>query len=520
MKKNLNLLTLLLLFAGILTFASCSKRSQDYTSVIPENSAMIFSFNVGEMTTKSDILNNPLITSLGFMQLQQILEEDLYQKIEATTKDLNELGLDLYAPIYFAFTCDENGECDALSTVVIKVDNETKLQESIDLIIESTDPSITITESDGLKFISLSSDVTCAYNSSAFVICCNDEVAISQQEYLTGLFAQEKLITDRKVFTKFFDKAGDFKVIITDEGLAEDDEEITKILYSALPEFNPETDELAIMAALGFYDGTVNLDIELLSDNQKIIETAQQNNCIQQIKGTFLSNIPSDAIATLNIGLNGTQIAEQLKDNMDMLTPLGSTAKSVASQATRFLPDFTGDITVALLNVDFNIPYFVAMVELSDTKAMASLINTLPYLLGDNIKKLSSQDFALNGALANYALGTAIYFGYTDNSIYVSNDERYRANPNYLPEVPLADSPIAAQITSDKLSLNLNTENLLNSDLGAQQYLGMYQPLISIFDNVEVTIPSLCELNVKFKLVDETENALRQIASTVVQLIM
>ena len=72
--KSLLLSALLLTFVGL--FSACSSEEENYLSSLPAESSMVFKLDVAQMVTKSNVLNNPLVSGM-LMQADQHVPETL-----------------------------------------------------------------------------------------------------------------------------------------------------------------------------------------------------------------------------------------------------------------------------------------------------------------------------------------------------------------------------------------------------------------------------------------------------------
>ncbi len=522
MKRKFSSLILLSAFVVALFSVSCSgSKSQggDYVNVIPQNSLMIVSFNVGEIASKSELFDSKILSSILLPQVQGMFEDAAYNKLKSVLEDLNESGIDVSAPGYFAACPD--GVYDAITPMfVAKVSDEDKLRESIELLVETSQEFSEIENKGDFKYL-YADGVSCGFNNTTFVIVENshsstDDEALVKLEKLLGQTAKESIATTGK-FQALEDMNGDVKFLLDYDFFGYMDEEYKDVFYSAMPDVITEDDEIAVIVSLEFRTGEIVLEVAQYTDSKTLDDYYTANNYLVYNKGTFLANIPADAIAVVSMGVDGAKVAKEIKNNkvLGEMMRNDRQMKVMVDQAADFMPDLVGDITLAVTGVEEgrngDYPMVVAMVELANTKTISSLLGALPMLLGNNLKMLSSRDFAISGAMMNYALGNAIYFGYTDNSIYISNDDRYAGDANYKTRSSVASSDFASDMKSSYFAATVDLQSIAESDIMSSRRMRDARDILENLDRVELTLDKTMKIRVLFR--NDDVNSVAQIAS-------
>jgi len=180
MKKTKNLLLSILLMTIIGMFSACSPEKDNYLSSIPAESAMVFKLNTAQLLTKSNLLNNPLITGV-LMQADQAVPEALKAKYEEIKKNPEASGIDFQKPLAIAvelfnlYTTSATAFDKVSVDAVIAISDAKKFDELMKSLSES-ESSITITEADGFKQVNFpDKTISMAYNDTRAVMVYGQE---------------------------------------------------------------------------------------------------------------------------------------------------------------------------------------------------------------------------------------------------------------------------------------------------------------------------------------------------------
>lgn len=183
MKKIQSLLfcsLVILTFIGMLS--ACSSEKENYLSSLPDKSSMVFKLNTAQLVTKSNILNNPMVSGL-LMQADQQVPDALKDKFNEIKNDPAAAGIDLQKPLAIAI---EMGNIDFNSpkessqpavVFVVAVDNVDKFDGLMKDVVES-EPSITLSDIEGVKQLHLPEEgLSMAYNDSRIVMAYGENMS-------------------------------------------------------------------------------------------------------------------------------------------------------------------------------------------------------------------------------------------------------------------------------------------------------------------------------------------------------
>lgn len=193
--KSLLLSALLLTFVGL--FSACSSEEENYLSSLPAESSMVFKLDVAQMVTKSNVLNNPLVSGM-LMQADQHVPETLKAKNEEIKQDPAAAGIDLQKPLAVAISVGDlnlasNADFSNASVVCVAAISDVKKFDELMKEMMEIEPSITMAETEGAKEIKLPEDgFSIAYNDSRIVVAYGqnqDAVSLVNQKASESMLA-------------------------------------------------------------------------------------------------------------------------------------------------------------------------------------------------------------------------------------------------------------------------------------------------------------------------------------------
>lgn len=194
MKKMKSLMSSILLLAIVGMFSACSSKKESYLSSLPAESTVVFKVDVAQLVTKSNVLNNPMVSGV-LMQADQYVPEALKTKYEEIKKDPAASGIDLQKPFVIAVQTEglKKGNTSPDVVCVAAISEVKKFDELMKGVIEA-EPSITLIEMDGVKQIKLPEDeMSMAYNDTRIVMVYGkdlDVVALANQKEDESMLAQ------------------------------------------------------------------------------------------------------------------------------------------------------------------------------------------------------------------------------------------------------------------------------------------------------------------------------------------
>lgn len=175
MKKACSLLLSGLMILSIIgMFSACSSEKENYLSSLPAHSTMVFKLNVAQLVTKSTILDNPMVNAM-LMQADQQVPDALKDKFNEIKNNPAASGIDFEKPMAIAV---EMGNIDPSSYVefpqpslvyVTAISDVNKFDELMKELVE-TEPSMVLSETEGVKQIQLPEGFSMAYNESRLVL--------------------------------------------------------------------------------------------------------------------------------------------------------------------------------------------------------------------------------------------------------------------------------------------------------------------------------------------------------------
>ena len=367
MKKMKSLLLSTLLLAIVGMFSACSSEKENYLSSLPAESSMVFKVDVAQLVTKSNILNNPMVSGM-LMQVDQAVPEALKTKFEEIKKDPTAAGIDLQKPLAVAIGMGDlnlvsNADFSNASVVcVVAISDVKKFDELMKGVME-TEPSITLIEAEGAKQIKLPEDeISIAYNDNRIVMVYGQNLnAVS----LVNQKVSESML-EHPNFAEFAANDKDCSLFMDYGWVMEVMAEAQKNLNapaSVSPQLMEYMKGMSVYGALNFETGKVVGDMKVYPS-----ETAKKYMEEFYVKPTdkFVGLLPTDSYLGFNFAIKNYSeclkyMGEEVRQQIDeMLKQYGLSEE--------IIDNIHGDILMGVYQDPDNamIPGIVAAVQCKD----------------------------------------------------------------------------------------------------------------------------------------------------------
>lgn len=304
MKKTKNLLLSILLMTIIGMFSACSPEKDNYLSSIPAESAMVFKLNTAQLLTKSNLLNNPLITGV-LMQADQAVPEALKAKYEEIKKNPEASGIDFQKPLAIAvelfnlYTTSATAFDKVSVDAVIAISDAKKFDELMKSLSES-ESSITITEADGFKQVNFpDKTISMAYNDTRAVMVYGQERTAAS---LVNLKAEASMLAQPD-FAEFASNDKDCSIFMDYTWAMNAVVETQKSMNVPVP-YSPQLMEyikdMSAYGSLNFETGKVvgNMKVYLSGDAKKYME-----EFYIKPNGKLIGLLPADTYLGFNFAI-------------------------------------------------------------------------------------------------------------------------------------------------------------------------------------------------------------------------
>lgn len=486
----------------ILTVVACSKKSTDYTQVIPPDATAVMALDLETLGNKAgDDKDNSL--KLKIMDaLKSGLKAETLLHLEKMLKDPAESGITLKDRL-FMFTAPAY----KYPAVVFKVENEEKLRKTFELLINEQIAQ-PITDGNDFSYTVLNNNTVCAFNSSALIITLK---ADGTEEQLGALLRGDGLKDKPKneKFAQMLKRKGDMLFYTAYNAIPP---AYTRQIGASIPD-SIKLSDLSLIGDMRFEKGQLTLEFDLFSNSEKIKALiGKQEQVMGKIKGDLLNNFPASTLALLSLNIDGKQLYSFLQENEDFRN---KSSLSKAEKVKELFYSFKGDVSVGLINVTMSsMPTFVAYAEADKTVNINSIYESKAELgLGRNedILKLGDNEYVYKSRAGNF------FFGYKNNFLYLTNDELLYKNAGAQNAQSLKGASYAANIKGKRQYMVVDVENILQLPVvkmlvgfGGRQ-MSTYYDAASRISFLEITGEDGGKCTINLMLKDKESNAMKQI---------
>ncbi len=506
--KKLHLL--ITLTAGIL-LAGCSGVSSDsYTSAIPEDAMVVAYFDINQLVEKSEIMD--LITPAQRQSLAEAASSEMdggdREFVKEVVMNLDNTGIDTSAPVYLYMTSNIEEPC---GVVLIKLNDKDRMNRVFETI-EEQNGEVMIMENNGRTIIETYEDgFHCGYNESALVFTFGDNDRKAERELIKALDAIEQNV--QTIIPDFgnSDIAYHLNMDEVINALAAEDPYLARDIEPMMDYIKGTRTTLM----LEFTNGHITAEYRMDNASEKALEM-QQAVMADKVNNKFLNYVSKDALAVMNLNINGEKLFNTLKVNelfrQLMLEEFANNEAELdlyLTLAKPYVECVAGDITAALNSLEeagYGDPVVnaVAMAEVKDE----SLINAISAAaLSEGMTEYESKKYLLQIDERNTA-----YVGQEDGMLFGSigtkpqtyNDSAKRAE--WIDDVDDSYSYIV-------LNLKGMFTNPFISEIFYEEF-GDYETmkfLRKTFDYAYANCESASEAKIDVVMEDKSQNSLKVI---------
>ena len=341
-------------------FTACSSEKENYLSSLPGESSLVFKFNTAQLVTKSNILDNPMVSGM-LMQADQHVPDALKDKFNEIKNDPSAAGIDLKKPLAIAVNLENLSANPKPSVVgVMAISDVKKFDELMKGVVES-EPSITLSETNGIREVHIPEDeINVAYNDSRIVLAFGENAST-----LVSQKAEESILANEN-FAEFATSDKDFSMFMDYEWIMNATLEAQKSMNTAAsvsPQLMEYIKDMCVYGSLNFETGKVVGDM-------KVYPSEEAKKYIDEfyVKPTdkLIGLLPENSYLGLNFAI---------KNYSECLKYLGENERQQIEQilqeygiSTELIDNVHGDILMGVYEDPNNamIPGIVAAVECKD----------------------------------------------------------------------------------------------------------------------------------------------------------
>lgn len=517
---------------AVTMFMACSKEKADegnYLNAIPENATAIMYVDGYQMVQKSGLLDQiKPIRPAAAKQAANMVDDKYGKFAEEIILDFDNTGIATSEPMYMAITTTDIDN-DTEAVIVAKVLDKGKVDKIVDIMKENG-MEIGVETTDGCTIISMNNDVFCiGYNESTFVLASVSRNKDSRQLTINTLKAA---YTPRKTELPDFKDYDMATYIDVNQVL-----EMVKAQSNGNPDLSAICDQYACSSCEGmifgltFNPGHILLNCDILGMNGESKEMTE-SICSHNPTNEYLKYLPIDTYAVLNGYLDGKQIFDTamgmpaMKEQLDKMK--GSESEEDWQQTMDFTKQicysFDGDITMAITGIGSDVADEMdvkasVMATVKDDSVM-SLFDLYKGILGDGITQTGDNQYR-----TRLDDPTTAYFGQLGSMLYVSTDSA--------PVPATASAADAAWVKDVEGAKAYGVVNLRK--LFADQYINtmmwrevyndrqvgdIVRNLINLLDYAYVRDIDTERGILDIVLLDQSDNALKQIVDTIAPVVM
>ena len=349
----------------------------EYTHVIPSDAYVVGSADLVALFEKSGLLTDSKTAKDKILTvLQHGISADAFKQVEKILTSPNESGLDLKARIYM-FTAENF----TYPVWVVKVDNESKLTTTLDLLAKEqfSEP---IAKGDGYSYAIIDKNKIIAYNQYAAIITASSTAYdINVLEAAISKLMKQNETNSIDAIPAFEKMRKEHEDIDFMASLAAVPEIYSQQLKSSLLAPHLNLKEISAIGKLNFDRGKVVLKFEYFTENKAIQELLdKQVEATKELSREFLGFFPESCVAFASVGANGKAMYSLILDNKDLRDIMPSADSEVAKEV---FDAFDGDISIAITDVKMDASSsFLAYAQVNSTNILNVLYDNKDAILG------------------------------------------------------------------------------------------------------------------------------------------
>lgn len=486
------------------------------------NEELVFCINVDQLVEKSAV--NEILSDANRQLLATVIaaesgkpEGTLY--IAELMKNLDNIGLNTAMPMYgYGNMTEESLTLNYDLTFVAEVMDATKIDNFVDFLSEDLE---VVREGD-MRTISLGEGYTVAYNNKRFIIAMgNDNLAEAFSRPDADLSKYEEYDIAFNVKLKpIIDLARRYEEVAIAENtdlMEACNYEWERVWYK---EIIAESEKR--LANIAKVDGMMTEESDVVMgiafENGRAVAEVVANGVDmgyaleRQVSNSYLAYVDNDALAVLNLSVNGKQLADLLSKNIsaeyaDMFSVSRNEFNLYFGILTDAIKSIDGDVTVALNDI---LDVVVAM-DVTDNYIISNVAQFGSGILkkrGDNLYGIS------------YG-GYSFAIGHTDNTLYATVNSSFEKRENSATE-----SSWVADIDGSYGYLLMDVDNMMDNSLVSSTYnrqlrnmdkddATLVNNIIEMCDYAYMSLNATNSLQFVIVLDDKNTNALEQIVKQV-----
>lgn len=500
MRKSL-MSRLSMAIAIVAILASCTKKSSEYTHVIPADASAVIGINFQSLVDKSGVSNDDKQKLIDMMKSE--LSANTFQHVEGIIKDGSASGLSVKDPMYI-FTSSQLPSGGA----VMKVSDIDKLNKTFE-VMTSEQIVQEPTQADGYKIVKLQGRAVCAFNESMLLVTEGRD----SEKIISDLLNQsnDDSIVRNPYYQSMLKKKGEITFFFTMDALPNMYKRQLNVSMGDTSEIDPK--EIGFSGGLSFEKGKIALNAEMVSENEKVKEMIKKQKDISgKLNETFLANFPLSTLMYVSFNVNGEKLYDLLQENKEFRESL---SLEKAENIKEIFSAFKGDISAGLINVTMSdMPTFTAYAEAKSGVALEALYAAKSQLgLGssEDIVKLGDNEYVFKSRQMN------IFFGYKDKFMYATNDELIYKNIGKKENKSLKEAAYASNMKGKYQYMVIDMKSILElpavkmvAAMGGRE-AGMYLDIASKVSYFDIVGEGDNQTTMNLWLTDKETNALKQI---------
>lgn len=514
----------------VIAFASCEKSQKDLTNVIPSNAAYITHINTKSLIEKSDydIFENVTVVRGINMAKGLIGKKEAVDMLDALTKDVNALGLDLKNDCFIYSDYSTFG-------LVLGMNDAEKFKNAL---VNFSMPEDMIKQEDGVYILSPTSSVVFSWTKDKFLILGElnagryyrsedaddvDLVALAKKQLKQG---EKESINSNPSFSKFMKEKKDisFFVAYTDANLDFFEKMSNMDLPSEIVEEFKQLKGIASVAYVSFEKGEIKSENKVYYDTPEVEKKYKDitTQVLGELKGDQLKSIPSSALFVSSFNLKGEGLYNYL-DQLKLTSYINEQDKEGIFKTV--MNEISGDVTIALTNViktkksytygndktyeyDSTEPEFVLMIDCKDGNKALDFVKTTFPNMEDNLTQVDATTYSME------VNGMEQYFGTQNNTMFLTNAkplfDNIKSKASNSGDYSKLAKGNAMIIAGDIKPLKGLMSEL---DIRDEKVSTIANDFISLFDVYSFSVPSnaVGTAHGKVEMVDKNQNSLAAI---------
>ena len=511
--------SIILLFAFVMIFSSCSKSTSNLES-IPKNASSVTAINLTSLIRKLDYSS---MKDLKFMRAmnKEIAEEN--RKASRMMEDLMEnpmsSGFDFLSDVY-VYTLNE-AEDENFVCVSIALKNKDKFKDFAKKLIRETEEDYELIEETAFEYF-LMRNLAISFDDSKAVILLpinrSSRKNLDYQAEALMELSEEKQITNDENFSKFIKEKEDISFWISSNAFKGERE-----FRQAEKEFGFDLSDNFLSSHISFNKGQIELSSNF-SLNEDLKKEMAMDIMGKGLGGKLLNYFPKEYLAIYAFSVNTDELFEAIEDEKEYDKLADQFEKMTKNSLQEFIQNLEGNVLIDVYGMRAmeiktrygtrtkEMPLVGAVLDFKNKEVIYDLINQMPedFLVDFN----DYFEIELPGM-------SPVYLAVNENELYVSND--YDGLLDYAladsPKNTLNDAEIASNLKNNAsfASLNLNIANYPNNikDMMYENMGREERKMMRIFENTAEGINVYMEDNTSARmtldLANKDENSLNTI---------